>query len=121
MTTTTDPEPDADEDQGAELDDTTAADAGDAEPVPRPDGEADPTYRGVVRGGPWNSRIIASRFPAGFVLVDKPHSRAWRYDYAAEVFTCRDPQPLTLDQQLLFVAGEGERWDVRVLDEEPEV
>lgn len=36
---------------------------------------------GVCRGGPLDGKTAVSRFPKGFLLVDKPNNRAWIYEW----------------------------------------
>lgn len=45
-------------------------------------------------GGPLAQRVVISRFPKGFLLVDKPTNRCWIYDLANDLFVVRDENPM---------------------------
>ncbi len=43
-------------------------------------------YEAACMGGPLHGQIQLSRFPAGFVLVDKPRHMAWVYRWDGSVW-----------------------------------
>ena len=42
---------------------------------------AEPEYSGPCIGGPMDGRDGMSRFPSGFLLVDRPTQTCWVYDW----------------------------------------
>lgn len=44
-------------------------------------------------GGPLDGRRAVSRFPRGFLLVDKPAGTCWLYDWADDRFVARNAEP----------------------------
>lgn len=73
-------------------------------------------YIGQCVGGPMDGEEGQSRFPKGFVLIDKPNSRAWVYDFeeSTGVFTARSQD--VHDMQRANHAAEGSDYDVRALE-----
>lgn len=78
-------------------------------------------YVGRVQGGPLDDTLASSRFPKGFLLVNKPAGKAWIYDWNGEVFLCREPEGLDLDDTKRWDAAEGSEYDVRAYSEPTEV
>ncbi len=48
---------------------------------------------GPCTGGPLNGHRAFSRFPKGFLLVDKPAGACWLYDWDGAQFVARTEQP----------------------------
>jgi hypothetical protein len=103
-----------------ELDDLAAEPDDDAQPLDGTDhGWADAdTYDGPCVGGPYAGRPASSRFPRGFLLVDRPHGRAWVYAYAGNVFMCQG-EASPLDEVGRWTAAESGDYDVIAYDEAP--
>ena len=78
--------------------------------------EAENIYIGQCKGGPMDGQQGESRFPKGFVLIDRPNSAAWVYDYDPEtsVFTAREQD--IHDNMRALKAAEESNYDVRALD-----
>ena len=72
----------------------------------------DKTQQGVCQGGPLNGKPAMSRFPKGFLLVDKQAGKAWVYDWTGAAFICRDDEPRDLDAEGRMDAAESTDWDV---------
>jgi hypothetical protein len=108
------------EDLAAEMDDAVPADTDGAEDYP----PTEPPL-GVCRGGPYNGRTVASRFPEGFLLFDKARARMWRYIRSVErpgEYVCLATDPVSLtDADILGQAAEGSKLDVLAYDEGPGV
>lgn len=68
-------------------------------------------YRGRCQGGPMRSQVGESRFPKGFVLVDRPRNMATVYDWDGEVFIARESEEL--DTEKRWKAADSTGWDVR--------
>lgn len=66
---------------------------------------------GPVFGGPLQGEQASSRFPKGFILVDKPRKLVWIYDWDGTKFQFREP-PLPLDNSKRYRAAEGNDYDV---------
>lgn len=73
-------------------------------------------YIGQCIGGPMDGQQGESRFPKGFMLIDRPNSAAWVYDYDPEsaIFTAREQD--IHDNMRTQKAAEGIDYDVRALD-----
>ena len=58
--------------------------------------EQDPDggHQGMCSGGPLDGQEAASRFPRGFLLVDKPAGTSWLYDWTGDRFTVRREEPM---------------------------
>jgi len=74
-------------------------------------------YEGMCFGGPMNRLIAISRFPKGFLLVDKPKGQCWLYDWddTTSSFTVRseDPMPVLAEgEDNRFRAAEEPYYDV---------
>ena len=72
---------------------------------------------GSCLGGPLNGQTGQSRYPRGFVLVDKQGGRAWIYDAGVSrsgkpMFFVREDEGRPLDHQLRIAAAESSDWDV---------
>lgn len=112
--------------QAAELDDTAAelddADLTDPDAAAGPDTGEPERYTGTCVGGPYHGTTMTSRYPKGFLLVDRPSNTAWIYDYGnapAAVFTCRDTAGATLDEAGRWRAAEEATYDVIAYDTDP--
>ena len=80
----------------------------------------DDLYVGVIVGGPLDGGVEYSRYPAGFVLVDRPAGRAWLYKrqqphqwHIAPLPDGREARPYR--PELAVEAAMGERYDVRAM------
>lgn len=73
-------------------------------------------YQGLAVGGPYDGQKVISRNPKGFVLVDKPNSRAWVYDFQGDRFVAREGD--TFDPYKGWRAAESDGWDVLAFDPE---
>jgi hypothetical protein len=74
-------------------------------------------YEGLCFGGPLHGEIWQSRFPKGFLLVDKPKNQCWIYDWnvVSGSFTVRGEGPmpvLTEGQVNRYRAAEEFNYDV---------
>ena len=69
-------------------------------------------YEGFCVGGPLDEQRGQSRYPSGFVAVDKPNRRAWIYDWSNNHFKVREPDGRPLDDALRIAAAESTDWDV---------
>lgn len=56
-----------------------------------------------------------SRFPSGFLLVDKGNNKAWVYDWDGEQFTVRDPDGAELSTDGRMRAANEHTYDVRAV------
>jgi hypothetical protein len=119
-------------------DDDLAAEVDDDGPVLSrlmPEGEAEidpldadvyvprePAFSGVCRGGPYDGRAVAVRFPDGFLLYDKPGRRMWLY--AADPLRPDEFHALhsnatdVVDIESVRPAAEGISFDVLAFDPE---
>lgn len=59
------------------------------------------TYWGMCHGGPLEGKEAVSRFPKGFLLVDKATNRCWIYDYDKEqhTFSARQEEPMEVQTE----------------------
>lgn len=79
---------------------------------------------GPCIGGPMSrpgeSVIGESRFPAGFVYIDKPNMLAWTYDWdeVAQMFFVRNETPERVSKAVIRTLRDQHRYDVRVAEEE---
>lgn len=75
---------------------------------------------GHCHGGPMDGQVGQSRFPKGFLLVDKENSLAWVYDWDANAghFEVRDDDAQPLDEAGRYRAAEEQEYDVRAVDAE---
>lgn len=69
---------------------------------------------GVCFGGPLHGEIQSSRFPKGFVLIDKPANKCWIYEWSdkSSSFTVRNETPMEIDKEKRFKAAEEPHYDV---------
>lgn len=82
-------------------------------------------YTGQCVGGPLNGRVEQSRYPKGFVLVDKAARLVWIYDYEPNdpsqtpgvfsTFRCRDLEGRSMEDQKRLDAAMGHEYDVRAV------
>jgi hypothetical protein len=106
---------------GDELDDL-AAEPDTTEPVAASDpaGEAagpDQVYSGPCHDGPWDGQRGQSRFPSGFLLIDKPNRLCWVYDRNPSDggFYARTTDPQPLQEEGRWRAAEESTYDIRVV------
>jgi hypothetical protein len=59
---------------------------------------------GTCHGGPLDGQRAASRFPKGFLLVDKPAGHCWIYEWNAEkqTFHVRSDEPMPVHEDGAF-------------------
>lgn len=69
-------------------------------------------YEGRCDGGPLDGQTGQSRFPDGFLLVDKPAGQCWVYDWTGTGFRVRDPQPQPVDRTHRLRTADEPRFDV---------
>ena len=74
-------------------------------------------YEGICFGGPIHGEVAISRFPKGFLLVDKPANQLWIYEWdsASGTFSVRqnDPMEVYLEgPKNRFRAAEESNYDV---------
>lgn len=102
------------EDQESIVDESTV-DSEESTVEDDPDSEKT-LYIGQCVGGPLDGKEGVSRFPKGFVLIDKPNSVAWVYDYSEStgIFTSRSPD--IHDRERGKRAADESDYDVRALD-----
>lgn len=82
------------------------------------------TYTYTAHGGPLDGQVIESRYPKGFLLVDKPEQKVWIYHYIAEDAANKGPfgwvcclgSPHGQDDLLQSAAANGFSYDVRAFD-----
>lgn len=110
--------------QAAELDDTAAEldDTDQAQPDDPPETDPPQRYSGKCIGGLYHGRTMISRYPKGFLLVDRPSDTAWVYDLTPlpfPTFVCRDPAGAPLDESGRWRAAEEATYDVIAYDDGP--
>lgn len=98
------------DDLAAEPDDTYVPDVSADD-----DDDDDVTYDGVCADGPYAGKRASSRFPRGFLLVDRPRRRVWVYAYAGGVFTSGPAR--VLDNDARWLAADGDEYDVVAYDD----
>lgn len=74
-------------------------------------------YTGPCYGGPLDGKDAVSRFPKGFLLVDKVENQCWIYEWhpEAEAFKVRDEVPMeckTEGEKNRYRAAEEPYYDV---------
>ena len=62
-------------------------------------------FEGICAGGPMDGHTVESRYPKGFLLIDRPVALCWLYEYDDGQFICRDSEPDTL-----YDEGPRNRW-----------
>src|ERR1700752_1072356 len=67
--------------------------------------EAENLYIGQCVGGPMDGQQGESRFPKGFVLIDRPNSAAWVYDYNVESSTFTEREQNVHDKERVSKAA----------------
>ena len=72
-------------------------------------------HTGRCVGGPFNGKEGQSRFPAGFVAVDRVNGQAWIYDWNGDQFNVRNDGGMPLDDEKRWRAAESADWDVRAV------
>lgn len=78
-----------------------------------PDNGDTQLYEGRCVGGPLDGDAASCRYPAGFVLADKPAGKAWIYDRAGDgTFAVRETTGRALDARRATGAAIGEEYDV---------
>lgn len=71
------------------------------------------SWDGPCVGGPMDGREGQSRYPKGFLLIDRPAGRCWLYDWDGERFVCRSADGAEYDAANGLRAGEEFTYDVR--------
>lgn len=78
-----------------------------------------PTFNYTCLGGPLDGQQMISRFPAGFLLVEKPTGLVWIYDHSLQVenpnWTMRDGSPFVWNRQMSANAADDSFFDVIAL------
>lgn len=72
-------------------------------------------YEGECHGGPLDGQDMVSRFPKGFLLVDKPGNRCWIYEWEDDDFYVRNEdgeEVLVEGPKNRYRAAEEENYDV---------
>lgn len=71
-------------------------------------------YEGVCSGGPLAGQFMQSRFPEGFLLVDRPNDQCWVYHWNPdlEFFTVKSSDPMPIDRAKRFRTADEPRFDV---------
>lgn len=82
---------------------------------PEPEVTERPTYTGLCHGGPLDGKTMISRFPAGFLLVDKPGGLVWIYDTIGSGWDCRASSPEPWNRDKSYDAANGNTYDVIAL------
>ena len=92
----------------------------DHEDSEQPGSDRSALYTGRCVGGPFNGRVEQSRFPKGFIVVDKASGMVWIYDYSSpgdtgihSEFRCREPEGRTLVDEKRVEAALEHDYDVR--------
>jgi hypothetical protein len=62
----------------------------DMQPEAGLDNEAKDVWNGPCVGGPLDAQDGVSRFPLGFLLVDRPANQCWIYDWTDGQFVVRE-------------------------------
>jgi hypothetical protein len=70
-------------------------------------------FEGDCSGGPLDGQPGQSRYPKGFLLVDKADNKAWVYDWNGSRFVVRDDKGAPVDSDGRMSAAESPDWDVR--------
>lgn len=74
-------------------------------------------HRGVCTGGPLDGQTWESRFPDGFLLVDRPTQRVLIYDTCEDGFLARS-EVYVEERARRISATLGDRFDVWTYDSE---
>lgn len=74
-------------------------------------------YRGICIGGPYAGDFAESRFPKGFLLVDKVNNQCWVYDWQPnmEFFKVRQEEPMQVSLEGRMRAANEFTYDVVAL------
>lgn len=74
------------------------------------------SYEGVCHGGPLNGQTMVTRYPKGFLLVDKQVRKCWIYEWDSETssYQVRQEEPMDLldGEKNRFRAAEEFNYDV---------
>jgi len=109
------------DDMAAEVDQATPADASGEDSY----ADDEPAFTGVCRGGPYDGRAVAIRFPGGFILYDKQRRRMWTYAAVAGapgVFAMvGDNDGIASNDDVICSAAEGAHFDVLAYDAGPAI
>lgn len=78
-------------------------------------------WPGPCVGGPMHAQDGVSRFPRGFLLVDRARQKVWIYDYVEGQFLVRIEEGVDLIEdpdapRNRYRAAEEVEFDIRVLD-----
>ena len=71
-------------------------------------------YEGICFGGPLHGELGISRFPKGFLLVNKAANECWLYEWNvdAECFTVRDDNAMPVEKAGRLRAASESDYDV---------
>lgn len=79
------------------------------------DGDGKQLNRGMCLGGPMDRQEGESRFPKGFILVDKSSNKCWVYAWKNSKFVAKEVEGRTLYHDLRVKAGHEHDYDVRAV------
>lgn len=68
--------------------------------------------QGICRGGPLAGEEWGSRFPKGFLLVDKQAGQCWIYEWDDPEFRVRDEVPAAVSREGRLRAAMESSYDV---------
>jgi len=74
-------------------------------------------FKHRCEGGPLDGQEIDSRYPMGFLLVDKPNGQCWLYERLEEIWVLRNGYPQPWDREKSWEAALGQEFDVRAVSE----
>lgn len=69
-------------------------------------------YEGICEDGPLENNMMISRYPKGFLLIDKPANECWIYDWTGVSFSVRADCPLQIIESSRYITAEGQDFDV---------
>lgn len=74
-------------------------------------------FNGLCVGGPFDGQPGQSRYPYGFLLVDRPHRKVWHYNYhpAGHNFVVQNPDGDPEDVEYRHRILTEFRFDVRAM------
>ncbi len=80
--------------------------------------QASRLHVGLCRGGPCDGQEVESRFPDGFLAVERQKRKVWIYDRNPETgeFVARRPIADTLNDELRWRAASEPHYDVRAVE-----
>lgn len=81
--------------------------------------DEDDEHTGVCRGGPYEGRTVACRYPKGLLVVHRARGLVWIYDADEHGEYVIRGDALPLDNTKLWQAIEGDEYDVLAYDDGP--